>query len=572
MPAVASALPAFEVVALHGSLTADEQDRAIAAGAGRRVILATNIAETSLTVPDVDVVIDSGLHKVARYDAARGIDSLSLERIPVASADQRAGRAARLGSGRARPALGPRAIGCARTASPTSHGSISRARCSTCRLGRRPTRVRVVRGPAHGRVRSRVAAARTAGRRRGPDADAARPPHATASDPSASRPDADRSRWRVRSRAACALLAERAFLPQGRDAVSCDLLPAIDAWHDVPPHIQQVARDIEATAADVLGSAKRQHIDEDGFRRAIFEGYADRVARRREERGRRLVLASGMGAMLSPESGVDRGSFWWRSTFRSWRRPRPVNARASRMTSRRFGIASLVERDWLAPTSVRSSTGSMPLRPRQVRRGANESMRSLSRNMPIEPEEAAALVAEACLARGPRDDDVQIVRRLRFAGTVRRPPGAREVGAACAARTLDAIDLAARLSHDQTRATSRGRRTRCVVPSGRRCALCIKRMAASARLSSCRSCSGSPKRLVSAPGRPRRLPSARAERPAGSNDARFAELLDRIYPGGAQRAARAVSEAPLARGSLDRDADANLVRATAAIAIGGRRG
>src|SRR4029450_9071207 len=76
----------------------DEQDPAVAPG-GRRVILATNIAETSLTVPGVDAVVDTGFHKVARYDAVRGIDTLTLERTPRDSADQRAGRAARTGPG-----------------------------------------------------------------------------------------------------------------------------------------------------------------------------------------------------------------------------------------------------------------------------------------------------------------------------------------------------------------------------------------------------------------------------------------------------------------------------------------
>src|SRR5690606_30475558 len=83
----------------HGSLPADQQDRALAPSEGRRVILATNIAETSLTVPDVFAVVDTGYHKVARYDSARGIDTLTLERVSQDSADQRAGRAARLGPG-----------------------------------------------------------------------------------------------------------------------------------------------------------------------------------------------------------------------------------------------------------------------------------------------------------------------------------------------------------------------------------------------------------------------------------------------------------------------------------------
>ena len=88
-----------DVVPLHGSLDGDAQDAAISASDRRRIILATNIAETSLTVPGVRAVIDSGQVKVARYDADRGIDSLTLERVTLDSADQRAGRAARLGPG-----------------------------------------------------------------------------------------------------------------------------------------------------------------------------------------------------------------------------------------------------------------------------------------------------------------------------------------------------------------------------------------------------------------------------------------------------------------------------------------
>ena len=88
---------------LHGSLPAQRAGcGAAACRIARRVIVATNIAETSLTVPGVSAVIDSGLHKVARYDADRAVDSLTTERITLDSADQRAGRAARLGPGLAR--------------------------------------------------------------------------------------------------------------------------------------------------------------------------------------------------------------------------------------------------------------------------------------------------------------------------------------------------------------------------------------------------------------------------------------------------------------------------------------
>ncbi len=81
------------VLPLHGTLSAEEQDRALAPCPERKVILATNVAETSLTVEGVTDVIDSGQHKVLRYDRSRALDRLELERIPADSAEQRAGRA-----------------------------------------------------------------------------------------------------------------------------------------------------------------------------------------------------------------------------------------------------------------------------------------------------------------------------------------------------------------------------------------------------------------------------------------------------------------------------------------------
>jgi len=84
---------------LHGSLGADEQDAALAPSERRKLILATNVAETSLTVEGVSDVIDSGLCKVLRRDDGLGIDRLETERISADSAEQRAGRAGRTGPG-----------------------------------------------------------------------------------------------------------------------------------------------------------------------------------------------------------------------------------------------------------------------------------------------------------------------------------------------------------------------------------------------------------------------------------------------------------------------------------------
>ena len=89
--------PSVEIVALYGALDAREQDRAISpAPAGRRkVVLATSIAETSLTIEGVRVVIDSGLSRIPRYEPDVGLTRLETVRVSRAAADQRRGRAGR---------------------------------------------------------------------------------------------------------------------------------------------------------------------------------------------------------------------------------------------------------------------------------------------------------------------------------------------------------------------------------------------------------------------------------------------------------------------------------------------
>lgn len=96
-----SADRAIDVLPLHGELPIEEQVRAVRPDpAGlRRVILATNVAESALTVPDVRVVIDSGLARVPRFDPGAGFSHLVTSRIAQSSATQRAGRAGRLAPG-----------------------------------------------------------------------------------------------------------------------------------------------------------------------------------------------------------------------------------------------------------------------------------------------------------------------------------------------------------------------------------------------------------------------------------------------------------------------------------------
>lgn len=87
------------VLTLHGQLSAAEQDRALSPASGRRVILSTSIAESSLTVPGVSVVVDAGLAREPRFDAGRGLSSLVTVPAALAHLEQRAGRAARTGPG-----------------------------------------------------------------------------------------------------------------------------------------------------------------------------------------------------------------------------------------------------------------------------------------------------------------------------------------------------------------------------------------------------------------------------------------------------------------------------------------
>jgi ATP-dependent helicase HrpB len=89
----------FVALPLYGELTPSEQDAALARYDKRKAIVATNVAETSLTIEGVRLVIDSGLARIARFDPRRGINTLLVEKISRASADQRAGRAGRTAPG-----------------------------------------------------------------------------------------------------------------------------------------------------------------------------------------------------------------------------------------------------------------------------------------------------------------------------------------------------------------------------------------------------------------------------------------------------------------------------------------
>ena len=89
-----------DLLPLYGDLNPRDQDRAAGENAGRpRIIAATNLAETSITIPGITLVVDSGLARIADFDARRGINTLTIQKISRSSADQRAGRAGRTAPG-----------------------------------------------------------------------------------------------------------------------------------------------------------------------------------------------------------------------------------------------------------------------------------------------------------------------------------------------------------------------------------------------------------------------------------------------------------------------------------------
>jgi ATP-dependent helicase HrpA len=92
-------LPNTEIVPLYARLSSAEQHRVFAPHTGRRIVLATNVAETSLTVPGIRYVVDPGTARVSRYSRRTKVQRLPIEPISQASADQRAGRCGRIGPG-----------------------------------------------------------------------------------------------------------------------------------------------------------------------------------------------------------------------------------------------------------------------------------------------------------------------------------------------------------------------------------------------------------------------------------------------------------------------------------------
>jgi ATP-dependent helicase HrpB len=462
LPEVRAATAGAEVVELHGSLEADVQDAALKESGGRRVILATNIAETSLTVPGVTAVVDTGVQKLPRYDVERGFDHLRLERITQDSADQRAGRAGRLGPGIAVRLWDPRD-----RLRPHREPDIARIDLAGPVLdvlawGGNPSTFEWFDPPSPEMLEAALALLRRLralddGRLTGlGERLRALPLHPRLGAVFVAGGGA------VDVANACALLADglRGRAVMGATTAS-DVLPALDGWSQRAAPLRQAADQLHRLALEWPDAERRDRLDESELRRALLAGYPDRVARRREAGSPRLLLATGAGAELARDSGVREAQ---------WLVALDVAGATSGGDARVFA-ASAIERDWLEPTHT---TIEHALTDDQRVRGTRvtwyDALRLSEAPVTPDPPTATALLAEAYLARPHDEPTTQLLRRLRFVGADIDLP-ALVAQAASGVRSATDIDLAAHLPWDLRRRLDHEAPERLDVPSGRTAAL-----------------------------------------------------------------------------------------------------
>jgi ATP-dependent helicase HrpB len=453
----------LDVVALHGSLDGGAQDAAIRASPGRRVILATNVAETSLTVPGVSVVIDTGQVKVARYDAGRGVDSLSLERVTQDSADQRAGRAARLG-----PGLVRRLWPAADRLRPHREPEIARVDLAAVLLdliawGADPLAFEWFETPPAARVEAALGLLVRLGA-----IDRVPAPCLTPLGRQLARvPLHPRlacilldGQGAPEVAAACALLSEGLTRRSGVGAVTtCDLLPLIDRFAQQSFHVRRIADELRRIASEALNGSVVAHASDERLRHALFTGYADRLGKRRSSARDRVTLASGHGAALARESGVSDGDYLVALDV--------VSATREGIDEARIYAASRVEREWIVPSSTQvehriDDTN----RVRAVRVARFDAIVLSETPVAVEPATAAVLLRDAWLAREPDGPEAAILRRLRFA-SIKVDLPALVLQAAATVRALDEIDLEAHLPFEVRRSLAALAPPSIVVPSGR---------------------------------------------------------------------------------------------------------
>lgn len=329
------------VMPLYGDMPPEEQDAVLAPASRRKVVLATNVAETSLTIEGIKIVVDTGFAKVMRFDPQSGLDKLELTPISKASADQRAGRAGRTspgvcwriwdeGSHRARPDRESPEITRVDLASAVltlkswgesdilafpwldapSADAVVRADLLLHRLDALDENGAVTKlghtlaaMPAHPRLARLV----VEGHRFGDiDRAALLAAYLSERDPfTAGRGTSRPSRLTARSTRTPSDVLDRLsaieeFLRSGETAT-----PWGELHRGGTRTITQIRDQLRQTIRSELGSVtERSTADDEALMRALLAAYPDRLAKRRDLGSDRAIMVGGRGVKLAPGSAV----------------------------------------------------------------------------------------------------------------------------------------------------------------------------------------------------------------------------------------------------------------------------
>lgn len=429
------------VALLFGDLPSGEQDRVLRPGPRRKVVLATNVAETSITVDGVTGVIDSGWVKESSADPSTGLERLALTRISRASAEQRAGRAGRQAPGwclrlwsehehrglqeRSRPeirradlawavlqlaAWGERDLAHFPWYEAPEESALAAAERTLTQLGALDgdgitTLGRRLSGfPLHPRLALLV----LEGERRGVAEDAALVAALLSDrDPTA---NAESRVAGARTSAQSDLLVKLDSLRSSRPAFSSPLMRTRDSL------LEAVRRssggDSSPRPASPVWSAER----DENLQRAILTAWMDRLAKRREPGSDRAVMTGGRGVRLGRESSVKESELFVCVS---------LDDRSGPRSEALVRIASAVEREWLPPERLREATVLEfdEERERVVahRRTCFDDLVIDDRELPIRDTEAAGAMLQKVAASRltevlPRDNQEWegLLARLRF--------------------------------------------------------------------------------------------------------------------------------------------------------------
>ncbi len=407
---------------LHGSLSPEEQDRAVTPAAQRKVILATNVAESSITVEGVTAVIDSGLARIPSWSRWSGFATLQVGRVSKASAKQRAGRAGRTAPGR---------VLCTYTVEDYQlrpehdtpeilRGDLSQL-CLFLRAARiDPGEIDWLDAPPE----AALASAASLLDRLGATGDRAQQLIRFPLPPRLSRLLEEAVEQGIAEDGCVAA----ALLAAGIDTGTNDLLKAMDRGPqpELRQHIAQLRRLLRLPAQK---REQRRH-DEEALLKAVLTGFPDRVARRRA--GNQVLLSSGGSAEIATDAaghgrGYELGYEFMVAVDGEDRKEKPLPL--IRLTAR-------IEAEWLIdffPEHVREESRLVWNREAERVEASSallydELVIQESRGAAPDREVAAALLAAKAMEAGidhfvDREALDQFLARLEFAGLEAAGPG-----------------------------------------------------------------------------------------------------------------------------------------------------